>query len=101
VNCDERTRIDRWYDRVGENEIRLVGTRLLFFGHDGNRCQTLAMPDSRRVTCDGKGVSVFGFGHKKVGASRLIQRFSNTGELEIEYEIPEHAQPIIPLDATR
>jgi hypothetical protein len=88
INCDERTKIDRWYDKIGEHEIRLAGTRLLFFGANGNRCQTLAMPDSRQIVCDEKGVTVFGYKRRETGLIRLIQRYSKTGEMEYEYETP-------------
>lgn len=88
VGCDERTQIDRWYDKTGENTVGLVGTRLLFFGANGKRCQTLAMPDSRKIFCDDKGVDVFGFSFNQSSKKqvRLIQRFSKIGEMEYEYE---------------
>lgn len=88
-NCDGRTKIDRWYEKYGDNtryEIKLTGTRLQFFGADGKRCQALAIPDARNISCDDSGVFVLGYKNKPEGASLIVQQFSKTGQLVRETE---------------
>jgi hypothetical protein len=77
ISCDNRTKIDSWYGVTGKNTVGLVGTRLLFEGPDGRRCQALAMEGARRVFCSDSGIEVKGL----KGTSALIQKYSNRGEL--------------------
>lgn len=83
IGCDNRTKIDSWYGATGKNSIGLVGTRLLFEGPDGRRCQALAMRDARRVFCSESGIEVKGL----KGTSALLQKYSVRGELLNELEI--------------
>jgi hypothetical protein len=83
VDCDERTKIDDWYDKTGKDSVGLVGTRLLFEGPDGHRCQALAMRFARRVKCSESGIEVRGL----KGASAVTQNYSSRGELLSELEV--------------
>lgn len=90
IGCDEKTKIDKWYDRTGPNSIGLVATRLLFFGADGKLCQSMAMPSSEKVVCDENGIFVIGY--KDVPATVLLQRFDRNGALVAETEIKTAAR---------
>ena len=81
IKCDEQTKIDRWYEEPG------TGGKLQFFGPEGNRCQSRAMPDSKHIICDKDGLSVLGFKRQAGSASVLLQRFSKTGQMVSETEI--------------
>jgi hypothetical protein len=85
INCDERTAIDPWYERYEGPSIRLVATRILFFGPDNRRCQALAIPDLRSTVCTSEGLFVLGF--KGKDQSLVIQRFSTQGQLMTETEV--------------
>lgn len=78
TNCDERTRI---YGR----------TQLLFFGKDGKRCSSPAMPDADQIICREDGIMVFGFKGKGGTATFLMQTFALTGGLIREVEIADVA----------
>lgn len=86
IKCDEQTKIDRWYEEPGTGG-KLTGTGLQFFGPEGNRCQSRAMPDSKHIICDKDGLSVLGFKRQAGSASVLLQRFSKTGQMVSETEI--------------
>lgn len=83
VGCDNRTKIDSWYGVTGKDTVGLIGTRLLFEGPGGRRCQALAMRDARGVSCSDSGIEVKGL----KGTSALIQRYSIRGELLNELEV--------------
>lgn len=83
ISCDNRTKIDSWYGVTGKDTVGLVGTRLLFEGPDGRRCQTLAMRDARRVSCSESGIEVKGL----KGTSALFQKYSVRGEFLNELEV--------------
>lgn len=87
INCDEKTKIDHWYEPSGPGEISLTGTQLQFFGANGNRCRSLAMPDSQYIICDDNGVSVLGFKRKAGNATLMLQKFSKTGQMVSEMEM--------------
>ncbi len=78
INCDERTRI---YGR----------TQLLFFGKDGKRCSSSAMPDADQIICNEDGITVLGFKRKAGTATFLMQMFALTGELIREVELANAA----------
>ena len=83
IGCDNRTKIDRWYGVTGKDTVGLVGTRLLFEGMDGRRCQALAMRDARSISCSDSGIEVKGL----KGTSALTQKYSIRGELLNELEV--------------
>jgi hypothetical protein len=91
ASCDNLTQIDSWYDTTGKNSVGLVGTRLLFAGADGHRCQALAMRFPLSITCSASGIEVFG--HGKTGGSALVQRYSPEGQLLSELEFRGVAPP--------
>lgn len=84
--CDNRTKIDDWYV-ASKDTVSLAGTRLLFEGPSGRRCQALAMRDRREVSCSDSGIEVKGL----KGSSVLVQRYSIKGELLMDLEIRDVA----------
>jgi len=100
INCDERTSIDTWSGKNGSNTTDVVSTRLLFFGPDGNRCQSVAMFNSLQIVCHENGISVLGY--KQLPPSNfLMQTFSLTGEMVREIEISNVAEFRDPLVSYR
>lgn len=100
VNCAERTSIDTWSGKTGSNTTEIVGTRLLFFGQDGNRCQSLAMFNSSQIVCHENGITVLGY-KQLPPSSFLMQTFSLTGEMVREIEISDVAKFRDPLMSYR
>jgi hypothetical protein len=74
INCDERTRIN---GRI----------QLLFFGKEGKRCSSPAMPDADQIICHEDGITVLGFKSKAGTATFLMQTFALTGGLIREVEL--------------
>jgi hypothetical protein len=92
INCDERTKIDLWYGKTGTNSIGVTSTRLLFFGLNGEICQTFAMPLPEMIACDENGVYVFDWKQKAKDGVVKVQKFSKTGQMISEIEI-SHVAP--------
>lgn len=92
LSCQGKTEIDNIYSTVGPGETRLTGTRLLFDGKDGKRCQAQAMAAPDRIICTSDGIYLIGRKTISYHDDISVEKFSVNGSLMLDVSIEQTSQ---------